>query len=358
MAYQDWEKYHNKKSASGVKKTASKSQSTKSKKSTSSTAKKATTTKKRTVKRKVANRKKKYKHTPKNTLIMLLIGTSLTGILYTAAKDINIQVGAESVKPMDSTSIQDKFNEFFNPIIIDEEHEYSQEESLLAYEDYCYVGKYGDKSYLFCPEEYILEIAEHSIDKLNEQYKSSGEMSLLENGECIPDIITPELLAAICFTESSYRVESATGLPLGADRNVSASDRAEGILQQKPAFVSDADRYSRMYGGEGYTLEDRYNPLTAMEMCVTNLTRIYREYLRSGCQTYKNLVANGADEDTILGALIVAYNQGEGSMQSWAKSGKLVSALENYHNTDKYGADYYRMVMDNLEDILEEDYSK
>ena len=357
MAYQDWEKYHNRKSSSGVKRTTSKSQSAKSKSINTSTTKKKSPVKKRNTRRKVANRKKKYKPTPKNALIMLLLGTSLAGVMYAVANDVQLDVGAVSTGTSTGTNATPltKLEQIFTP---QSDEDVLTEEELLDYKDYCYIGNYGDKRYLFCPEEYVLALAEHSLDKLNTLYKSSGDMSLLENGECIPDCITPELLAAICFTESSYRVESTNGLPLGADRDCAASNRAEGILQQKPDFVTDADRYSRMYGGEGYTLEDRYNPLKAMEMCITNLTRIYRGYLQPDCQTYKNLGATSYRDEVLTGALIVAYNQGEGSMQSWAKSGKLSKALLNPSSTDNYGLDYYKMVMGNLEDILEEDYSK
>lgn len=359
MAYQDWEKYHNKKSSSGAKKTTAKSQSAKSrttKTKSKTTTRKKTTSSKSKAKRKVVNRKKKFKPTPKNTLLMLLIGTSLAGVMYAGANEMQLGVGAESLKPTYGISAQGELGEVKEPSS-NEDNDYSEQE-LLDYKEYCYIGNYGDNKYLFCPEEYVLALAEHSIDKLNALYKSSGEMPILENGECIPSCITPELVSAICFTESSYRVESASGRPLGIDRDCPASDRAEGILQQKPDFVTDADRYSRMYGGEGYSLDDRYNPLKAMEICVSNLTRIYRAYLQKGCDTYSNLGARSSDDEVLLGALIVAYNQGEGAMQKWARNGNLSYALANPNSTDKYGLDYYKMVMENLEDILEEDYAK
>ncbi len=363
MSYQDWEKHYSKKSSSGTKNPTAKSKPTQSRKTTSSATKKKATIKKRVSKKKVANRKKKYKPTPKKSLVMLLIGSSLAGVLYAGADIVKLDSASVSASYTEGISVQTKLETSFNNTQETQQsyiigNQVASEVSLLEYKDYCYIGNYGDNKYLFCPEEYVLQIAEHSINKLNQLYKSSGDMTLLENGECIPDIITPELLAAICFTESSYRVECTGGIPLGATRNVSASDRAEGILQQKPDFVKDADRYSRMYGGEGYSLEDRYNPLTAMEMCVTNLTRVYRAYLQKDCDTYKNLGAQSSNDDVLLGALIVAYNQGEGSMQYWAKTGKLASALARPTSTDKYGLDYYKMVMDNMEDILEEGYSK
>lgn len=370
MAYQDWEKYNSKKSSSGVKKKTTKSQSANSKKTTNTSKKKTTTkpsttqrkktstTKKRTVKRKVANKNKKFVPMSKNTIIMLLIGSLLVGGLYYAGNSIQLDANAIDYNNSEADeSTHDKLDEFFSKKESEKNNTYSEKE-LLDYKKNCYIGNFGDKQYLFCPEEYVYELAKYSINKLNELYKSSGEMPLLDNGECIPDCITPELLTAICFTESSYRVESASGTPLGVNRDCPASDRAEGILQQKPDCVKDADRYSRKFGGEGYSLEDRYNPLKAMEISVITLTRVYRAYLQKGCEIYDHLGAKNSKDDVLLGALIVSYNQGEGAMQYWAKSGKLSMILKDPSSTNSYGANYYRAVMSNLEDVLEEEYSK
>jgi len=231
----------------------------------------------------------------------------------------------------------------------------SLEKQLKNYKDYCYYGYYGDEEYLYCPEEYVLKLAEYAINKLNYQYQQSGKMNSLSNGKYIPDIISPKLLTAIAMTESSYRVETKSGKPLGYDRQGSRANNAEGILQQKPAFVEDASNFSLTLGGEEYTKEDRYNPLTAMEICVTNLNRIYRAYLQNGKSTYKALATNGTSEDELLGALIIAYNQGEGAMSKWAKSGKLDGVIANPKSTSSYGADYLRSVtkyMNEIEDRI------
>jgi hypothetical protein len=96
------------------------------------------------------------------------------------------------------------------------------EKELLDYKNYCYYGYYQGAKYLYCPEEYVLKLAEFAIEKINKEYESSGKLSKLENGKYIPDIISPELVASICMMESSYRIEKDSGLPLGADRNVKA----------------------------------------------------------------------------------------------------------------------------------------
>ena len=362
MSYQEWERYHNSRTSNNNRPTNQRpvlrpqSQNSAGQRPNISTSNRQPV--RANAKRVVKNKSKTFKPTPKDALALLLVvllsGTAIWGI--TSAIDDASENRSEIVNSVEDLELG-KPNKPDKEYIANNNVQIT-EEQLLDYESYCYVGNYGSKQYLFCPEEYVLKLAEYSIDKLNKLYKNSGKMELLDNGKCIPDCITPELLAAICFTESTYRVESVKGLPLGADRDCSASNRAEGMLQQKPVFVEDANRYSLKYGGTGYDNEDRYNPLTAMEMCVTNLTRIYRAYLQPDCTTYKNLGATSSKDDKLLGALIVAYNQGEGSMQKWAKSGDLVKMLNAPNSTDNYGAKYYRAVTENLEDVLEDDYQR
>ena len=360
MSYQDWEKYNNSRPSSSQRPTSQRStdrsttqSSTKSRPMTTGGQYRTGTTINRLV---VKKRKGKCTPISKNTLLVLLIAGLLSSAFF-------ITIGQHADAEQDKASGKTEgisIGQLFNPNREENKQDKDTitEAELLDYKSYCYVGNYGNNQYLFCPEEYVLKLAKYSIEKVNNIYKSSGKMKLLDNGECVPDCITPELLAAICFTESSYRVERVDGLPLGADRDCSASNRAEGMLQQKPVFVEDANSYSQRYGGPAYDNEDRYNPLTAMEMCVNNLTRVYRAYLQNGCETYESLGAKGPNDPKVLAALIVAYNQGEGSMSKWAKSGDLAKMLRNPDATDKYGSVYYRAVKGNLEDILEDDLEK
>lgn len=365
MSYQDWEKYNNSKPPStrrpSTERPTSRPQSqqqTRLRPTQTSSSPRPRTAPTRPV---VKNKQKQFNPVNKNVLLVLLVAGLLSGI-FIISKDNSIDA-AQGTNQTGST-VGSKIESLLSGSIQSSENrdyldgDTVNEEDLLDYKDYCYVGNYGSKQYLFCPEEYVLKLAEYSIEKVNNMYMSSGKMKTLENGKCIPDCITPELLAAICFTESSYRVERVDGLPLGADRDCSASNRAEGMMQQKPVFVEDANSYSQRYGGPSYDNEDRYNPLIAMEMTVHNLTRVYRAYLQNGCDTYDYLGAKGPNDPKVLAALIVAYNQGEGSMQKWAKSGDLVKMLKDPTATDKYGAVYYRAVTENLEDVLEEDLEK
>ena len=359
MSYQDWEKYNSSRPSSSQRTSTQRpavrsttQSSTRARPVSNGSQYRSSTLNRPVVKR----RKRKCVPISKQTLLVLLIAGLLSSAFFITMGQHTDAAQDKGTGKTEGISI----GQLFNPSKEEsqQDKETISEAELLDYKSYCYVGNYGSNQYLFCPEEYVLKLAEYSIDKVNEIYKASGKMKLLDNGECIPDCITPELLAAICFTESTYRVERVDGLPLGADRDCSASNRAEGMLQQKPVFVEDANSYSQRYGGPEYDNEDRYNPLTAMEMCVHNLTRVYRAYLQKGCDTYENLGAKGPNDPKVLGALIVAYNQGEGSMSKWAKSGDLSKMLKNPDSTDSYGAMYYRAVMGNMEDILEDDLEK
>lgn len=343
MGYTDWEKYNKLKSnkkPSSKKKTSSKTK----------ISRKYTIGKPSTKKRKKTKKQLKSLDKVEKVMQSVIVLTAIAAIAYSTMKAPENNV-PENTTPTTSISesIQvggkNDFKEFG-------EQKDCTETELLNYKDYCYYDYYGKTKYLYCPEEYVLKLAEYSIDKLNKQFKDSG-MKVLENGECIPDVISPELLAGICMMESSYRVERHDGLALGKDRNVRASNRAEGMMQQKPGFVSDANRYSKMHGGNGYSVEDRHNPLKAMEICVTNLTRIYRAYLMEGSATNKALTKNSESDDLLIGAMIIAYYQGEGNMTKWAKSGILDDVIEKPHKTNSYGAAYYRTVKKYMKEIDE-----
>ena len=302
------------------------------------------------------NKNKSFKKTLQkvllSTLILSAIATSV--VINMDGSDVNNTPTVPSTETMVRYEGIKLDNLSYEQGKIDKAEVQLTEEDLLNYKNYSYYDNYNDKTYLFCPEEYVLKLAEFAINKLEKQYAQSGKMNELKGGEgYIPNIISPELIASICMMESSYRIEDENGLPLGADRKYDKSIRAEGILQQKPAFVTDANNYSLMYGGKGYTNNDRYNPLTAMEMCVGNLNRIYRSYLVPGRDTFNALCRNGASDVNILGALIIAYNQGEGSIMKWAKSGVFEEVINNPNCTNKYGAEYLRTVLGYLEDIQE-----
>jgi hypothetical protein len=153
------------------------------------------------------------------------------------------------------------------------------------------------------------------------------------------------------MAESSYRVENEKGHALGDDRDRAWENNAIGIMQQKPGFVTDANNYSKAYGGGSYSAEDRENPLTAIEMGILNLTRIYNAYLTPGKNIYNSLAKDGLGENELLSALIIAYNQGEGAMSNWAKSGVLSEVISNPNCTDKYGASYLRSVTGYMNEI-------
>jgi len=306
------------------------------------------------IQRKLKNTVKKVGRVMQAGLVLFIVTGAIWGIstsLSNEPKEVS-----QSDKMTSLTIVVDEQitvdSEKVKTPIVKPEQKYTEEE-LLNYHRYCYYDEYQGEDYLFCPESYILELADFAINKLEQEYKQSGTLTPLEDGGFIPDCISPELVAALCLMESSNRIEDKNGNPIAANNKIDNPNSAKGILQQKPVFVTDANNYSLSHGGDGYTLEDRYNPLTAMEMCVTNLNRIYRAYLQKGRATYTALTQNGYSEEKILGALIVSYSDGEGNMSNWAKSGILEGVLSNPKKTNGYGAPYLRTVLGYMEDIQE-----
>lgn len=214
MSYEDWERYNNSRQPSSRRPSTQRpptrpqsQQPIRPRPTQTSSTQRPRTAPTRPV---VKNRQKQFHPVNKNILLVLLVAGLLSGI-FAVSMDNSLDAAKGTTSSTSSTagllsgqsSKPNKENYIDNSV-----DKATLEEQLRDYKSYCYVGNYGSNQYLFCPEEYVLKLAEYSIDKVNNLYKSSGKMKLLENGECIPDCITPELLAAICFTESTYRVES------------------------------------------------------------------------------------------------------------------------------------------------------
>ena len=256
-----------------------------------------------------------------------------------------------------------------------EELEYTYEE-LLDYKDFGYVQIYGGKPYLFATEDYLRDAFEAAKAKINKMYGDSGKLEPYENGEYVSKYITLEDVLAMSFNESSWRICHEDGYPLLAYSKYGlpeeeAATYAGGIAQQQAVFVKTADEYSRRYGGDGYTLEDRYNPVQAFEIAILNLNRIYNAYLAPGNKTHKALCPNmynskgeyigntteemAKENDYVIkGALWLAYRQGEGTMQAAAQKDNLRSRILS--GDDKYvGIAYYQKLLYRASEIEKDD---
>jgi len=375
MSYTEWEEFYKDKKVSNKKNSTTPKSTSKptSKKSTPTTNKNKSKTnskkvlkekngKTNTSKRKSKNATHKKKLNKKHKVVNKIQQSIMWPLIISVVLGVGvswISQNSQAITTEDDYYVEDKYEdeeiedtqfEETQEIEISNENIVDIEQKLLNYKDFCYYDKYGSKTYLYCPEEYIYMMAEHTINKLNTLYANAG-MTKLSNGKCIPDIISPELMVAFAMTEGAYRVEHEDGLPLGADRKCAASDRAEGMLQQKPGFVSDANIFSKRMGGTGYSNEDRYNPLKAMEISVTNLTSMYRTYLMKDKSVYRSLNAQGENDPKLQMALIIAYYQGQGRMQKWAHSGILNNIYANPKSTNSYGADYYRKMLVNIANV-------
>lgn len=252
-------------------------------------------------------------------------------------------------------------------------------EDLLEYEKFCYVGEYGGEEYWFATEDYLRDVFDCAMERVETLYANSSKVGCLDNGRYVGDCITADNVLAMIFRESSWRICHADGQPLLAyDKHDVTSDEAlkyaGGIAQQKVGFVETADMVSRSLGGDGYSVEDRYNPVTAVEMAILNLNRMYRSYLAPGQETHRHLCPDMYDTEgnyigsssrhmaeendyVVMSALYMAYHDGEGAVARIAREDNLRERILDKEDTKYAGLKYYRSVFDHAERLCGgEDY--
>lgn len=228
------------------------------------------------------------------------------------------------------------------------------EESFLDYRNYCYEKNYKGKDYLFVSKEKALEMSEYAINKINKIFKENG-MPTFENGECVPEVVNPELITSILLKESDGRVETLDGRTLIPDcYSEMGENTARGPIQQTPVWVQTVSGFSERFGGESYTEEDSENPYKAIEMAVIGFTRTTYAYFRQNSSEannmYKELGLTSQNDDRVRSALIISYNQGEGNMKKFIENGSFQDVISNPDAT-KFGGDYFWKTMGHYQNV-------
>lgn len=248
-------------------------------------------------------------------------------------------------------------------------------DELKDFKNFCYVDNYGNEDYLYATEEYLRNAFQVAKEKINKLYADNGKYSPIDGESFITEYITEERVMSMFYNESSWRVCHKDGYPLlyKGERFETEEEewgRAGGLGQQKKVFVETADEYSRRLGGDGYTIDDRYNPVTAFEMAILNLNRIYLAYLAPGNQTHKALCSNMYDsEGNYIGnqneeqkkendyvtsaALYMGYRQGEGTMSRAAKTDNLRERILDSEDNTYSGLPYFRSLEARVDEIVE-----
>lgn len=232
------------------------------------------------------------------------------------------------------------------------------EQELSDYRKYCTIeySHYKKDNYLFLPQEQILRMAEFAIEKVNNFFEESGKMSPHSDGRYVPSWLTPELIAGIIGNETgdgkmqgSFIEHAATGNPTvsGTD-GVYDEKRAMGIMQEKPVYVEEYNRIASMYGAEIYDLDDRGNPLSAMErFVVINTYYASLPTYKPGGKVYEGLGVQSDDDSKLRAVFVIAHKEGFGGVNNNLKD--IEYMLSNPGKTGAFGEYYYMSVIKNME---------
>ena len=197
---------------------------------------------------------------------------------------------------------------------------------FINYREHCYQDTYGGQKYLFLTDDFMYELAEYALDSLDSAFIQAGKKPI-DGSSTLPAFLTEEFLMGVTYSESSKRVCTLDGRPLKLPEGKSPLEYngAIGVLQQKPEFREDGDKYIRSIIGreafeqlyEGLDV-DGADPLISMYRAIANYTRYYHSYLYNGSNAQQLI----GEENVYIGA-IACYNQGEGAFASWMKKDRI-----------------------------------
>lgn len=336
------------------------------------TAQRKTTTKPSPKKK--LNKRKKIKLTKagKEFFKKLGIGVGAVGLsaimLYTALNGVGGRGGDGAEKPIDndppvasdtihSGNIVDPGN--VGTTIIDDEvvipetqepvvDEWTMQEAL-QYKDYCYYGKYAGQTWLFCPQEKVLENAELAIKLMEEDFANKGSLKTGQiDDKYIADWITPEFIAAIAMNESTFRVEDENGRALGELRDRPEEKNAEGMTQCLKYVARDIyEFYSRHSDNTEFEnllnidgeKDPRHNPFLAECYTVGLFQWMEEHYLYEGsslCQKLgidRNNMSDSEYKSVMQNIAAGCYYTGVGGVSNNVNKGRL--SLKDFVNPDK-----------------------
>ena len=276
---------------------------------------------KKSVSKKVCTKKKvntKHKKVRKGNKVAIFLLATTLGITFFISNRDNLYFNLGFIGEDSRVEENDSLDKYPQPPH-DKERLYDRDD-FINYKEHCIEGSYGSERYLFLTDEYLYEMAEYAIRSLDEAFLKAGK-KVIANGSSLPEFLTEEFLMGVTMSESSKRVCSLGGTPLGLPDNMDISNYggALGLMQQKDGFRDDGDRYIHNLLGDDAYKEftdgidlNSVDPLISMYRAIANYTRYYDNYLYRGSPA-ESLIG----KDKIITGAIACYNKGEGTFSSW-----------------------------------------
>lgn len=211
---------------------------------------------------------------------------------------------------------------------------------------------YNGTKYYTMSEEYTLQIARESLDRVEKLLKENvpGLSPVGGNKDFYPSYYDEYMLTGLAYTESSYRICREDGTPL------TSKDGALGPMQILPSTVNYVNYWLKdvmEVKGVEFTTIDLINPEKAMDIANLYLISCAKNYAKA---TSNNSLFKVMKEDFSVERqqelIIAMYNEGPGNMLSHAKSGTIKQYLKEGSKTN-----YLNKVLTNAETIKENSLS-
>lgn len=232
------------------------------------------------------------------------------------------------------------------PTIIDESNPETKPAPLNK--NKIYIDKYKNNLYYFATEEYVLSLASESLNRVQMMLSQVDGITPVgtTNGEFYPDYFNPYLLAALCHTESSYRIMDINGKPL------TSSAGAIGMTQIKPEVIDDLNNWlhnTLKLKNITYSIEDLNDPAKTMDITTLILIQLCKNHGKIGCNnpiyTHLHEGFNLKRQEEIILAL---YNNGFTNMQTYIKNGTLYNYLR-----EGSPSNYVNKILQKKEQLIE-----
>jgi len=220
----------------------------------------------------------------------------------------------------------------------------------IAPQDGMYQDTFGGEDYIFCTTDYVYQLAGQALDFCEQTFASDPEIKDMGKNGFYQSFFNEDMLAAISFTESSFRVKKANGQPL------ESSTGALGMCQVEPITIDTINSWLPDTMGVrnlSYTKEDAKDPLKALQMATFALIRSSKNETKPSDETYKQLGVPYSEEleEKLLYAM---YFYGEDNFEKACANGTMFSTYLNPEWRDANGNNYVYTVLKNKEMLMAE----
>jgi hypothetical protein len=213
-----------------------------------------------------------------------------------------------------------------------------------------YVDTYDGQEYLFCTRDYVYQLAQQALNNCEQLFANDPAVKDMGKNGFYQDFFDEDMLAAITYTESTFRVQKTNGQPLESHTG------ALGMCQVEPTAIDTINSWlvSPMeVEGVNYTKADANDPLKSLEMATLLLIRNSKNETKPSDETYTQLGVPYSEElEEKL--LIAMYFYGEGNVKNACKNRTLFDTYLNPEWRDAYGNNYVYTVLKNKEMLINE----